>query len=139
MATDVVMPQMGESIVEGTIVRWIKKVGEKVDQDEPLETAVRRELREEIALDVEAWEQLHTFDGPGRDPRGWTVSVVFAAFVDPGSVQPKGQDDAAEVAWHPLDELPPLVSQLDQFLNLLRAHKGVYFGGSTRAPIWAAC
>src|SRR4029453_18204004 len=36
MATDVVMPQMGESIAEGTIVRWIKKVGEKVDRDEPL-------------------------------------------------------------------------------------------------------
>src|SRR5438874_10217778 len=36
MPTDVVMPQMGESIAEGTIVRWIKKVGEKVDQDEPL-------------------------------------------------------------------------------------------------------
>jgi pyruvate dehydrogenase E2 component (dihydrolipoyllysine-residue acetyltransferase) len=36
MATDVVMPQMGESITEGTIVRWIKKVGDKVDLDEPL-------------------------------------------------------------------------------------------------------
>src|SRR2546421_3097257 len=36
MATDVVMRQMGESIAEGTIVRWIKKVGEKVDRDEPL-------------------------------------------------------------------------------------------------------
>jgi len=33
---DVVMPQMGESIAEGTIVRWIKKVGEQVDRDEPL-------------------------------------------------------------------------------------------------------
>ena len=33
---DVVMPQMGESIAEGTIVRWIKKVGEKVERDEPL-------------------------------------------------------------------------------------------------------
>jgi pyruvate dehydrogenase E2 component (dihydrolipoamide acetyltransferase) len=33
---DVVMPQMGESIAEGTIVRWIKQVGDKVDQDEPL-------------------------------------------------------------------------------------------------------
>ncbi|HYT76451.1 MAG TPA: biotin/lipoyl-containing protein [Vicinamibacterales bacterium] len=33
---DVVMPKMGESIAEGTIVRWIKKVGENVDQDEPL-------------------------------------------------------------------------------------------------------
>ena len=36
MATNVVMPQMGESIAEGTIVRWIKKVGDKVDRDEPL-------------------------------------------------------------------------------------------------------
>jgi 2-oxoglutarate dehydrogenase E2 component (dihydrolipoamide succinyltransferase) len=33
---DVVMPQMGESVAEGTIVRWIKKVGDKVDRDEPL-------------------------------------------------------------------------------------------------------
>lgn len=36
MATEVVMPQMGESIAEGTIVRWIKKVGDAVDRDEPL-------------------------------------------------------------------------------------------------------
>ncbi|MBZ5560279.1 MAG: 2-oxo acid dehydrogenase subunit E2 [Acidobacteriia bacterium] len=36
MPTDVVMPQMGESIAEGTIVRWIKKVGDAVDRDEPL-------------------------------------------------------------------------------------------------------
>ena len=36
MPTDVVMPQMGESIAEGTIVRWIKKVGDPIDRDEPL-------------------------------------------------------------------------------------------------------
>ena len=36
MAIDVVMPQMGESIAEGTVVRWIKKPGDKVDRDEPL-------------------------------------------------------------------------------------------------------
>jgi 2-oxoglutarate dehydrogenase E2 component (dihydrolipoamide succinyltransferase) len=36
MPTPVVMPQMGESIAEGTIVRWIKKVGDSVDRDEPL-------------------------------------------------------------------------------------------------------
>ena len=36
MPTPVVMPQMGESIAEGTIVRWIKKVGESVERDEPL-------------------------------------------------------------------------------------------------------
>ena len=36
MPTPVVMPQMGESIAEGTIVRWIKQVGDEVDRDEPL-------------------------------------------------------------------------------------------------------
>ena len=36
MASDVLMPQMGESIAEGTIVRWIKKLGDSVDRDEPL-------------------------------------------------------------------------------------------------------
>jgi pyruvate dehydrogenase E2 component (dihydrolipoamide acetyltransferase) len=34
--TDVVMPQMGESIVEGTLTKWLKKPGEHVDRDEPL-------------------------------------------------------------------------------------------------------
>src|SRR5579884_4031192 len=33
---DVVMPQMGESITEGTLTRWLKKPGEKVERDEPL-------------------------------------------------------------------------------------------------------
>jgi len=36
MATEVVMPQMGESIVEGTITKWLKKPGDKVQRDEPL-------------------------------------------------------------------------------------------------------
>src|SRR5262249_18928425 len=36
MPTDIVMPQMGESIFEGTITKWLKKPGEKVQRDEPL-------------------------------------------------------------------------------------------------------
>jgi pyruvate dehydrogenase E2 component (dihydrolipoamide acetyltransferase) len=36
MPIDVVMPQMGESIAEGTVVRWLKKPGDKVERDEPL-------------------------------------------------------------------------------------------------------
>ena len=36
MATDVLMPQMGESITEGTVVKWLKKVGDTVQRDEPL-------------------------------------------------------------------------------------------------------
>ncbi len=36
MPTDIIMPQMGESIVEGTITKWLKKAGDKVQRDEPL-------------------------------------------------------------------------------------------------------
>ena len=36
MSTEVVMPQMGESIAEGTITKWLKRVGERVERDEPL-------------------------------------------------------------------------------------------------------
>jgi 2-oxoglutarate dehydrogenase E2 component (dihydrolipoamide succinyltransferase) len=36
MATDVIMPQMGESIAEGTITKWLKKVGDTVQRDEPI-------------------------------------------------------------------------------------------------------
>src|SRR6202011_1455043 len=35
-ATDVLMPQMGESITEGTITKWLKKVGDNVQRDEPI-------------------------------------------------------------------------------------------------------
>ncbi len=36
MPTDVIMPQMGESIFEGTITKWLKKIGDAVEKDEPL-------------------------------------------------------------------------------------------------------
>ena len=36
MSTEVVMPQMGESLSEGTVTKWLKKVGERVQRDEPL-------------------------------------------------------------------------------------------------------
>ena len=36
MPTHVIMPQMGESIVEGTITKWFKQIGDRVEKDEPL-------------------------------------------------------------------------------------------------------
>src|SRR5437773_1208298 len=36
MPTNVIMPQMGESVAEGTVTKWIKKVGDRVERDEPL-------------------------------------------------------------------------------------------------------
>jgi 8-oxo-dGTP diphosphatase len=72
-----------------------------------------------------AWEtpeltQIGAFGDPGRDPRGWTVSIVFVAIVDPTSVSPQAGDDAAEAAWHPLDQLPPLAFDHDRILAFAR-------------------
>lgn len=79
-----------------------------VDMAEKLEDAARRELREETGVKAGELEQLHTFGDPKRDPRGRTISVVYLARVDANKVKPRAADDAAEVAWHRLDEPPPL-------------------------------
>jgi 8-oxo-dGTP diphosphatase len=77
-----------------------------VDPGETLVAAAERELREETGVENVALEQLAAFGDPGRDPRGWTVSVAFLARVAPDTAA-AAADDAAEVGWHPLDNLPP--------------------------------
>lgn len=79
-----------------------------VDENEPLEAAARRELLEETGATVDAVEQLVTVGDPGRDPRGWTVSVVYLARVRKGDVSAAAGDDAAEVGWFRLDALPAM-------------------------------
>ncbi len=53
MPTQIVMPQMGESIAEGTIVRWLKKVGDHVDRDEPLFEITTDKVEAEIPSPAE--------------------------------------------------------------------------------------
>src|SRR5262245_63478055 len=48
-----------------------------VDEGETLEDAARRELREETGVQRDHLEQLQAFGDPGRDPRGWTISIAF--------------------------------------------------------------
>ena len=81
-----------------------------VEEQEPLEAAARRELAEEtgLALDGVAVEQFRAYGTPHRDPRGWTVSVVFAAVLGAPPPGVRGQDDAAEARFFAVDALPPL-------------------------------
>jgi pyruvate dehydrogenase E2 component (dihydrolipoamide acetyltransferase) len=48
MPTDVIMPQLGESVVEGTLSRWLKKVGERVEEFEPLAEVTTDKVDTEI-------------------------------------------------------------------------------------------
>jgi 8-oxo-dGTP diphosphatase len=102
--------------------RWALPGG-FVDENEPLEAAARRELEEETGVSVAGFEQLYTFGDPGRDPRGWTVSVAYLAWVDQSKVRPRAGDDAAEVGWFALGRLPPLA--FDHALILKRARERI--------------
>ncbi|MFH1678993.1 MAG: macro domain-containing protein [Candidatus Omnitrophota bacterium] len=73
-----------------------------VDYGESLEQAVRREVKEETALDLEDVWQFHTYSAPGRDPRFHTVSTVYIAR---GIGKPESGSDAAEVKLAKIGEL----------------------------------
>jgi 8-oxo-dGTP diphosphatase len=92
-----------------------------VDENERLPDAARRELEEETGVSVADFEQMYTAGDPGRDPRGWTVSVVYLARVDPDQLKPVAADDADAVSWFPLDELPDLAFDHAMILGRARA------------------
>jgi 8-oxo-dGTP diphosphatase len=77
-----------------------------VDRGEPLEEAVLRELREETGAMGQILGIVGAYSRPDRDPRGHTISVVYAISVENEEVV--GGDDAAEAAWHDLMSPPEL-------------------------------
>lgn len=84
--------------------RWALPGG-FLDMDEPDDEGARRELREETGLIVAGpIAPIGFFARPGRDPRGRTVSLAFAAALPPGGHAIRGGDDAAEAAWRAVDE-----------------------------------
>jgi 8-oxo-dGTP diphosphatase len=78
-----------------------------VEEGEQVVQAAPRELAEETGLKVDSLELLGVYDTLGRDPRGWTVSVVYLARV-PAESEVMGADDASDARWFAVDELPDL-------------------------------
>jgi 8-oxo-dGTP diphosphatase len=91
-----------------------------IEIDEDLEDAARREFQEETGLAAERVQQVHAFGDPKRDPRGRTISVVFVTRFAVRSATPRAADDAAEVAWHPLGDLPKLAFDHNRILAFVR-------------------
>ena len=94
-----------------------------VHEDEDLDQAARRELREETGVADVYLEQLYSFGEPGRDPRGRVVTVAYFALIS-ADRQLKAGTDAAEAAWWSMDRLPALAFDhakiLDYALERLR-------------------
>ena len=95
-----------------------------VDEDETLETAALRELKEETSVENVFIEQLFTFGDPGRDPRGRVVTVAYFALINLTQHRIAADTDAQDVKWFLLDELPELAFDhkiiLDMAINRLR-------------------
>ncbi|MBF0244407.1 MAG: NUDIX hydrolase [Planctomycetes bacterium] len=89
-----------------------------VDQDEDLEDAARRELKEETGLVAGELLQAGAFGRPGRDPRGHTVTVVYTGELT-GACEPAAGDDAAKARWFPLDALPSLAFDHREILEFI--------------------
>lgn len=87
-----------------------------VDKDESLEAAAARELAEETGLSNIQLEQVGAFGDPGRDPRGHTVSVVFAGLIQKRELA-SAADDASEAAWHPALRPPRLAFDHNKILT----------------------
>ncbi|MBL7834593.1 MAG: NUDIX hydrolase [Cyclobacteriaceae bacterium] len=82
--------------------------GGLVRNDEALEDAVRRELKEEAGIDVQFMEQLYSFGMPDRDPRNRVISIAYYALVRPRDFQLSAQTDAEDVEWYSVTEVPKL-------------------------------
>ncbi len=78
-----------------------------VEEGETVASAAARELAEETGIEAGGLWLLGVYSAPGRDPRGWTVSVAYVHELD-AELAVKGGDDAAAARWFAVDELPPL-------------------------------
>jgi 8-oxo-dGTP diphosphatase len=78
-----------------------------VEKGEQVIDAAPRELAEETGLHAGSLRLLGVYDTPGRDSRGWTVSIVYLARV-PAEVAVRGADDARDARWFTVDALPKL-------------------------------
>ena len=70
------------------------------NENEPVEQTAARELEEETGVQGLELKLVDVFSKPGRDPRGWVVSVAFAAVADADKLHVQAGDDAAEADWY---------------------------------------
>lgn len=92
-----------------------------VDENEALELAAKRELKEETNLENIELKQFAAYGDPGRDPRGHVVSIIYYCDNFTSSVEVKAGDDASELAWFNLNNLPSLAFDHDKIVNDFKA------------------
>ena len=134
MPTDVVMPQMGESIFEGTITKWLKKPGDKIQRDEPLFEistdkvdaeipAPASGVLQEIKVSEGNTVQVNTVVGVIGDGSGASASAKAAAPAPPPAPPASVKKEAPAPAAHaPEDEEDSDVRSSPLVRKLAREH-----------------
>jgi len=88
-----------------------------VDEGETTEQAALRELQEETGITVNNLALFTVASKPGRDPRGWTVSLVYLTKIEEGhAAQAVAGDDAKSTGWYSLNSLPDLAFDHSEIL-----------------------
>lgn len=87
-----------------------------MNMDETLEECVIRELKEETGLVVTEVKPIGSYSRVDRDPRGRTITIAYLIVVDE-ELPVKGQDDAKQAKWWPLNDLPELAFDHSKILN----------------------
>lgn len=94
-----------------------------VDADETLESACKRELKEETGLVIFELTQFYTFDAIDRDPRERVISTVFYGYL-PETVPVVGADDAVEAQWFPITSLPEMAFDHGEIIRKFIRERG---------------
>jgi len=108
MSVEVVMPQMGESITEGTVSKWLKKVGERIEKDEPVLEISTDKVDAEVPSPGAGilLEILHQ-EGDTVEV-GTVLAVIGAESEQPAtSPQPRQQESVSQPAAEPVSEPKP--------------------------------
>jgi len=158
MPTDVVMPQMGESIFEGTITKWLKQPGDKVQRDEPLfeisTDKVDAEIPspasgtlQEIKVQAGATVQVNTVVGTIAEGDGAAAATSAPAAQKPAAEKPVGDKPKAggngsrttptEAAQPPSGQSPDIPKDLaeDEQEGLERAEQGTVIETDERGKV----
>lgn len=92
-------------------------LGGFLEMEETLEETARRELMEETGILAGELIRFDSYDKPGRDPRGRTITQVFVMIWKASMGIPKAGSDASGLQWFGLNQLPELAFDHQQIVN----------------------
>ena len=121
MSVEVVMPQMGESITEGTVSKWLKAVGEKIEKDEPILEISTDKVDAEVPS-PSAGTLLEVRHNEGDTVEVGTVLALIGAEGEVASPSPKSDTPAPTAVTQPVADEVPKPEILSEAVAVAPAH-----------------